>query len=81
MMMTVAKMEIQFMRKVKSKYLAIKGRTSEVGGRILDTSSRNTTNDSKIDMPRVTFSPAITKNERPEQITASGTTGDGNKWD
>ena len=54
---TVAKIEIQFMTNVKSKYLAIKGSTSEVGGSILDTNSRNTTNDNRMDMPNVTFSP------------------------
>jgi len=38
--------------------LAMSGRTRDVGGRILETSSRNTTSDSRIDIPRVTFSPA-----------------------
>ncbi len=42
------------MMKVKSRYLAMSGSTSDVGGRILDTSSRNTTSDSKILMPSVT---------------------------
>jgi hypothetical protein len=45
------------MMKVKRRYLAMSGSTSEVGGKILDTSSRNTTSDSKILMPSVTFSP------------------------
>ena len=51
------KMERVFMMKVKRRYLAMSGSTSEVGGKILDTSSRNTTSDSKILMPSVTFSP------------------------
>lgn len=54
---TVARIEIQFITNVKSKYLAINGSTSEVGGNILETNKRNTTNDNKMDMPNVTFSP------------------------
>lgn len=46
---------------MKSKYFAIKGSTNEVGGRILETSKRNTTNESKIDIPSVTFSPVSYK--------------------
>ena len=37
---------------------AISGRTREVGGRILETSSRKTTRESRMEIPRVTFSPA-----------------------
>lgn len=55
---TVANIEMQFIKKVNSKYLAIKGSTNDVGGNILETSNKKTTNDSKIDMPKVTFSPA-----------------------
>lgn len=58
MMITVTRIETVFMMKVKSKYLAISGSTSEVGGRIFDTSSRKTTSESKILIPSVTFSPA-----------------------
>jgi hypothetical protein len=58
MMTTVTRMETVFMMKVKSKYLAISGKTSDVGGRIFETSSRKTTSESKMLMPRVTFSPA-----------------------
>jgi hypothetical protein len=56
-MITVARIEIQFIKKVNNRYFAIRGRTREVGGRIFDTNKRNTTNDSRIDMPNVTFSP------------------------
>lgn len=54
MMMTVTRILTVFMMKVKRRYLAINGSTSEVGGRIFDTSSRNTTSDSKMLMPNVT---------------------------
>ena len=57
-MITVTRMLTVFMMKVKSKYLAIRGNTREVGGKILETSSRNTTSDSRMEMPSVTFSPA-----------------------
>ena len=43
---------------VNNKYLAIKGRTSDVGGNIFDTNKRNTTKDRRILIPNVTFSPA-----------------------
>ncbi len=52
-MTTVTRMETVFMMKVKSRYLAMSGRTSEVGGRIFDTSSRNTTSDRRMLMPVV----------------------------
>ena len=55
MMTTVTKMESVFMMKVKSKYLAMSGKTREVGGRILETKSRNTTKESKILIPNVTY--------------------------
>ena len=58
MMTTVTRMETVFMMKVKSRYLAMSGNTIDVGGRIFDTSSKNTTSDSRILMPNVTFSPA-----------------------
>ena len=54
MMMTVTRILTVFMMKVKRRYLAMRGRTSEVGGRILETSSRNTTSDSRMLIPRVT---------------------------
>lgn len=41
MMTTVTRIDTVFMIKVKSKYLAINGNTSDVGGKILDTSNRN----------------------------------------
>lgn len=40
---------------VNSKYLAMRGSTSDVGGKIFDTSNRNTTSDSKILIPSVTL--------------------------
>ena len=58
MMTTVTRMETVFMMNVKSRYLAMSGRTSEVGGKILDTSKRNTTSDRRMLIPSVTFSPA-----------------------
>ena len=61
---TVASMEMQFMRKVNRRYLAISGSTNEVGGKILETSSKNTTNDRRIEMPSVTFSPVESKQIR-----------------
>ena len=41
---------------VKSRYLAISGIESEVGGRIFETNKRKTTKASKIEMPNVIFS-------------------------
>ena len=57
-MITVTRMLTVFMMKVKSKYLAMRGNTRDVGGKILETRSRNTTSDSRMEMPSVTFSPA-----------------------
>lgn len=54
-MTTVTRILTVFIINVKSKYLAINGSTNDVGGRILDTKSRNTTNDSKMLIPRVTW--------------------------
>lgn len=56
---TVARMEMQFIRNVNNRYLAISGTTSDVGGNIFETSNRNTTNDRRMDMPSVIFSPEI----------------------
>lgn len=42
--------------KVSNKYLAIKGILSEVGGKILETSKRNTTKANKILIANVIFS-------------------------
>lgn len=59
MMITVTKIDIQFIMKVNKRYLAMRGSTNEVGGSILLTSKRNTTNDSRMEIPSVTFSPRI----------------------
>ena len=53
-MTTVTRMETVFIMNVKSRYLAISGSTREVGGRIFDTSSRNTTSDRRMLIPSVT---------------------------
>lgn len=45
--------------KVNRRYLAIKGNTREVGGRIFDTNKRKTTSDKRIEIPSVTFSPGL----------------------
>jgi len=45
------------MIKVNSRYLAISGSTKDVGGSILETKRRNTTKESKVLIPKVTFSP------------------------
>ena len=58
MMITVTRILTVFIMKVNRRYLAIRGSTSDVGGRILDTSKRNTTSDKRMLIPRVTFSPA-----------------------
>ena len=47
-----------FMMNVKSRYLAISGMLLEVGGRILETSNRNTMRASRIEIHMVIFSPA-----------------------
>lgn len=51
---TVTRILTVFMMNVKRRYFAINGNTNDVGGRIFDTSSKNTTSDSKILIPRVT---------------------------
>ncbi len=43
---------------VNKRYLAIKGITIDVGGKIFDISNRNTTSASKIEIDNVIFSPA-----------------------
>jgi len=58
MMMTVMRMVRMFMMNVKSKYLAMSGIVMEVGGRILETSNKNTTKASKMEIHMVIFSPA-----------------------
>jgi len=50
MMITVMRMVRMFMMNVKSRYLAISGMLLDVGGRIFDTSSRNTISASRIDI-------------------------------
>jgi hypothetical protein len=57
-MTTVTRMETVFIMNVNNRYLAMSGRTSDVGGKIFDTSRRNTTSERRMLMPRVTFSPA-----------------------
>ena len=57
-MTTVTRILTAFMMKVKRRYLAIRGRTREVGGKILETRRRNTTSERRMLIPRVTFSPA-----------------------
>lgn len=47
-------MDTVFMMKVNNRYLAISGSTSDVGGRIFETSNRNTTSDSRMLIPSVT---------------------------
>ena len=47
-------METVFIMNVKSRYLAISGSTREVGGRIFDTSKRNTTSERRMLIPSVT---------------------------
>ena len=56
--MLVMRMVRMFMMNVKSRYLAMSGMLFEVGGRIFETSSRNTINASRIDIHMVIFSPA-----------------------
>jgi len=46
------------MTNVSSRYLAIRGMVEEVGGRIFETSNKNTTRASRIEMARVIFSEA-----------------------
>ena len=53
---TVHKIVIMFMTNVISKYLAINGTSSDVGGRIFETSNRKTTNARRMEMARVIFS-------------------------
>jgi len=47
-----------FMTKVISKYFAMSGIDEEVGGRIFETSSRNTTNARRMEIAKVIFSSA-----------------------
>ena len=58
MMMTVIRMVRMFMIKVNNRYLAISGMLLAVGGRILETSNRNTISASRIEIHMVIFSPA-----------------------
>ena len=50
MIMTVIRMVTMFMMKVKSRYLAIRGIVIDVGGRILETSSRKTTRANRMEI-------------------------------
>lgn len=54
MIITVTRILTVFMMKVNSKYLAMSGNTRDVGGKIFDTKSKNTTSDSKMLIPKVT---------------------------
>jgi len=47
-----------FIRNVKSRYFAMSGTLMEVGGRIFDTRSKNTTRARRIEIHMVIFSPA-----------------------
>lgn len=51
---TVTRILTVFIINVKRRYFAMSGNTRDVGGKIFDTSNRNTTNDSKILIPNVT---------------------------
>lgn len=61
-------MAIIFIINVNSKYLAIKGILND-GGRIFETSNKNTTNASKMDIHRVIFSPASAGNANTQTLT------------
>ena len=52
-MTTVTRMETVFIMNVNNRYLAMSGRTSDVGGKIFDTSRRNTTSERRMLMPEV----------------------------
>lgn len=54
--MTVTTIETMFKMNVRSRYLAIKGMLSEVGGRILETKSKKTTKAKRMEIPSVIFS-------------------------
>jgi len=56
--MTVIRIVIMFMINVNNRYLAISGIFTEVGGRILETSNRNTIRASSMEIHMVIFSPA-----------------------
>ena len=57
MMITVTRMVMTLSTNVSSRYFAIRGMVDEVGGRILETSSRNTTMERRTEMVSVIFSP------------------------
>ena len=52
-MTTVTRIETVFIMNVNNRYLAMSGRTSDVGGKIFDTSRRNTTSERRMLMPEV----------------------------
>lgn len=56
-MMTVTRIVITLRTNVNSRYLAINGIVEDVGGRIFDTRSKNTTMESRTDIVNVIFSP------------------------
>jgi len=47
---------IMFIINVKNRYFEMSGIVTDVGGRLLETSSKNTTRASKMEIHRVTFS-------------------------
>jgi hypothetical protein len=55
-MITVDKISTTFRINVNNRYFAINGIVDEVGGRILETSNKNTTIDRRTEIVRVTFS-------------------------
>jgi hypothetical protein len=55
MMITVDKIDTMLRINVSSKYFAINGIVSDVGGRIFETSSKKTTKASKMEMPKGLF--------------------------
>ena len=59
MMITVTRIVMTFSTKVSRRYLAIRGIVEDVGGRILETRSKNTTMESRTEIVNVIFSPAI----------------------
>jgi hypothetical protein len=57
-MTTVQKIVIIFIINVNRRYLAIRGITVEVGGRIFEISNKKTTKAKRMEIDNVIFSPA-----------------------
>jgi hypothetical protein len=68
MTITVNEIAAIFIINVNNKYLATSGIVND-GGRILDTSRRNTTNASKIEIHNVIFSPASAGRANTQIVT------------